>query len=98
VLTNHRSLKNCSVVGIQCTKLILALLEPKTTSFVEQVSPTSTEIDDLRTAITVFLQARALCAVIRVRDPWRSADDTAPTVRAEITFVADPHESLWTDV
>ena len=41
----------------------------KTTPFVEQVSSTSAEIDDLRTAIAVFLQSRALRAVIRVRDP-----------------------------
>jgi hypothetical protein len=29
---------------------------------------------------------------------WGSTDDAAPSVRAEIAFVANPHEGFWTDV
>jgi len=74
------------------------LLEPETTPFIEQICSTGTKVDNLRTAITVLLQARALSTIIGVGNPWRTADDAPPTVRAEIALVANPHESFWTDV
>jgi hypothetical protein len=85
-----------NVLRIQCTKS--TFLEPEPTPLVKQVRPTSTKVNDLRTPIPILLQPGTLRTIIRIRYSRRTADDTAPAVRAEITLVADAHERFWADV
>jgi len=78
--------------------LSLTLFETKPATFVEEVRSACSQIDNLWTAVSVFFQPRTFRAVVRVGDTWRTADDTAPSVSAEITFITNPNESFRSNV
>lgn len=59
---------------------------------VEEIRPTAAQIDNLRTAVSVLLQPRALEAVESVADALAAAHDTFVLVVAEGAFVADTGE------
>jgi len=65
---------------------------------VEEIRPTAAQIDNLRTAVSVLLQPRALEAVESVADALAAAHDTFVLVVAEGAFVADSNESGWSHV
>ena len=71
---------------------------PKILLLVEQIRPRAPQIDDLRTAIPVLFQPRALEAVECVTDPLPPAHHALILVVAKGAFVADPDESCWADV
>jgi len=78
--------------------LSLTLFETKPATLVEEIRSACSQIDNLWATVSVLFQPRAFRAVVRVRDTWRTADDTAPSVSAEITFITDPNESFRSDV
>jgi len=78
--------------------LSLTLFETKPATLVKEVRSARSQIDNLWTAVSVLFQPRTFRAVVRVRDTWRTADDTTPSVSAEITFITDSNESFWSDV
>jgi hypothetical protein len=65
------------------------LMIPKILFLVEQIRPRTTQIDDLRTPISVFLESGALETVEGIRDALATAYDTLVLVVAEGAFVAD---------
>jgi hypothetical protein len=65
---------------------------PKILLLVEQIRPTTTQIDNLRTAVPILLQACALEAVKCVGDALAAADDALVLVVAEGAFVANAGE------
>ena len=65
---------------------------------VEQIRPRAPEVDDLRTAISILLQPRALKAIESIRDPLPAANDTLVLVIAKRAFVANSHEGGRADV
>ena len=58
----------------------------------KQIRPTTAQINNLRTAVAVLFQARALEAVEGVADPFAAAHDALVLVVAEAALVADAHE------
>ena len=71
---------------------------PKVLLLVKQIRPRTTQINNLRTPIPIFLQSRAFKAVERITYAFSSADDTFVLVVAEAALVADAHERCGTDV
>jgi hypothetical protein len=69
------------------------LLIPKVLLLVKQIRPTTSQIDDLRTPVPVFLESRTLKAVERIRDAFAAAHDALILVVTEGAFVADTHQS-----
>lgn len=65
---------------------------PKTLLLIKQIRPRAPQIDNLRTPVSVLLQARALKAVERVADALAAAHDAFVLVVAEGALVADAHE------
>lgn len=61
---------------------------PEVLLLVEQICSATAQIDNLRTAISVFLQSRAREAVEGITDAFATADDTFVLVIAKSTFVA----------
>ena len=59
---------------------------------VEQIRPRTSQIDNLRAPISVFLQPCALEAVESVRDAFTTADNALVLVVAEGAFVTDARE------
>lgn len=59
---------------------------------VKQIRPRTSQIDDLRTAIAILFQPRALKAVKCVRDTFAAAHDAFVLVVAERALVADAHQ------
>merc|ERR1740133_452253 len=70
----------------------LPLLEAVLLPLVEQVRLRRAEVDNLRTAVPVFLLLCALLAVVCVRDPRPAADNAPSLVRPVVALVAYPHE------
>lgn len=64
----------------------------KTLLLVEQIRPGTPQIDDLRTAVPILLEARALEAVERIADALAAAHDAFVLVVAERALVADAHQ------
>lgn len=75
-----------------------ALLETQTTAFVKEIRPAGTQIDNLRAPISVFLETRALGAIIRVRYAGGTTDDASAAVGAKVAFIAYSHQSFWPHV
>lgn len=71
---------------------------PKTLFLVKQIRPRTPQVDNLRTAIAILLQARTLEAVERVTDALTTAHDALVLVVAEGALVADAHEGGGTHV
>ena len=65
---------------------------------VEQIRPATSQVDNLRAAIPVLLQSRALEAVEGVRYTFAAADDTLVLVVAKGTFVADANKGRGANV
>jgi hypothetical protein len=65
---------------------------PEILLLIEQIGPRTTQIDDLRTSVSVLLQSRAFEAVESVGDALPSAHDAFVLVVAEGAFVANPNE------
>jgi len=65
---------------------------PKILLLVKQIRPRATQINNLRTPIAILLEARALEAVERIRDPLAAAHNALVLVVAEGALVADAHE------
>lgn len=70
----------------------LSFLEPVFLPLIEQISFGTPEVDNLRTAISVFLLLRALLAVIGVGDAETSANHAPALVGAVVTLVANSHQ------
>jgi len=62
---------------------------------VEQIRSRGSQIDNLRTPISVLLQPRTLKAVKGIRDSLATADHTLVLVVAKGAFVADAGEGGW---
>lgn len=75
-----------------------SLVVPEILLLVEQISPTTAQIDNLRAAIPILLQTCALEAVESIRDSFAAANDALVLVIAERAFVADAGESCWTHI
>jgi hypothetical protein len=71
---------------------------PEILLLVEQIRPRTSQIDNFRTSISVFLQPRTFKAVEGVRDALTTADDTLILVVAERAFVADTGKGGWSYV
>ena len=65
---------------------------PKILLLIEQIGPTTTQIDDLGAAVPVLFEARTLEAIEGVRDAFAAADNALVLVVAEGAFVADAGE------
>lgn len=70
-----------------------ASLIPEILLLVEQIRPRTTQIYNLRAAVPVLLESRALEAVESVRDAFAAAHDALVLVVAERALVADAYES-----
>jgi hypothetical protein len=68
------------------------LVIPKILLLVEQIGPTTTQIDNLRTPIPVLLEPGTLEAVEGVGDALAAADDALVLVVAEGALVANAGE------
>jgi len=68
------------------------LLKAVLLALVEQVGLCTSEIDDLRTAVAIFLRDRALLAVVRVGHARAAAYHTPALVRAVVALVTDAHQ------
>ena len=64
-----------------------------TRQLTKQIRPRTSQINNLRTPISILLQPRALKAIKRVRNPLSAAYHTLILVVAKGTFVADTHEA-----
>lgn len=95
---HHRLAYQSSPPSKQCVILRPFSMIPKILLLVEQVRPRASQIDDLRTAIPVLLQSRALETVESVTDPFPTAHHALVLIVAERAFVADSDESCWADV
>jgi hypothetical protein len=73
-------------------------LIPETLLLIEQICPRTSQIDNLRTTVTVLLQARTLEAVKGVTDTLATADNTFILVVAEGAFVTDSDQCGWAHV
>lgn len=62
---------------------------PKILLLVEQIRPRTSQIDDLRASVSVFLESRALEAVESVRNAFATADHAFVLIVSEGAFVAD---------
>ena len=75
---------------------------PSTTSatllLIEQIRPRTAQVDNLRTAIPIFLQSRALKAVVGVANALGAANDTSILVVSEGALVADADQGRGTHV
>jgi len=71
---------------------------PEILLLVEQIRPTTTQIDDFRTTIPILLQARALKTVERVAYSLSTADNALVLVVAEAALVADACDRRRADV
>jgi hypothetical protein len=71
---------------------------PEALFLVEQVRPTAAQVYNLRTPVSVLLQARALEAVEGVADALAAAHDTLVLIVAEGALVADAHQRRRSDV
>lgn len=69
------------------------LLIPKILFLVEQIRPRTTQVDNLRTTVSIFLQSRALEAIECVTDTLSTTDDTLVLVIAERALIAYSYES-----
>ena len=65
---------------------------------VEQIRPTTSQIDDLRTTVTVLLQSCALETVEGIRDSLSTTNDAFVLIVAKRAFVANSNEGCGTDV
>lgn len=65
---------------------------PKILLLVKQIRATTAEVDNLRTAIPVLFEARALEAVEGVADALAATDDALVLVVAEGALVADARQ------
>lgn len=68
------------------------LLIPKTFLLIEQICPRTSQVDNLRTPVSILLQARTFKAVERVTDPLATAHDALVLVVSKGAFVADADE------
>ena len=69
------------------------LMISKILFLIEQIRPTTSQIDNLRAAVPVLLQARALEAVEGIRDTLATAYNALVLVVPKGAFVADAGES-----
>lgn len=67
-------------------------LIPETFLLVEQVRPRTSQINNLRTAVSILLKARTFEAVEGITDTLATADDTLVLVVTEGALIADSHE------
>lgn len=65
---------------------------------VEEVGFGTSEVDDLRTTVSVFFLDRALLAVVGVGNTRPAADHASSLVRAVVALVADSHQSARSHV
>ena len=65
---------------------------PKVFLLVEQIRPTTSQVDNLWTTISILFQSCTLEAVERVTDTFTTANDAFVLVIAERTFITDPNE------
>lgn len=61
---------------------------PKVLLLIEQIRPRATQVDDLRTAVPILLEACALPAVEGVRDAFSTTDNALVLVVAKGALVA----------
>lgn len=82
------------VVGVRCPSVSSPLLTPSTKFFplVEQIGLGRAQVDNLRTAIAVLLEQRALLAVVGIAHARPTANHAAALVRAIVALVADTHQ------
>lgn len=71
---------------------------PKVFLLVEQIRPTTSQVDNLRAPIPIFFQSCTLEAVECITDTFATANDTFVLVIAERTFVANPNEGCRSHV
>jgi len=76
----------------------LSFLEPVFLPLIEQISFGTAEVDNLRTAISVFLLLRALLAVIGVGDAETSTNNAPALVGAVVTLIANSHQGARSHV
>ena len=74
------------------------LLIPKVLLLIKQIRPRTAQVDDLRTAVAVLLQASAFEAVEGIGNALAAAHDALILVVAKGALVADAHEGLGADV
>ena len=75
-----------------------AFLKAILLALVEKIGLRAAQVDDLWTAIAIFLQLRTLPTVVGIRDTGSTADDASTLVRAVVALVADTHQSAWANV
>ena len=75
-----------------------ASMVSKTFLLIEQVCPTTTEIDDLRAAVSILLQSGALEAIKGITDSFSSANYTFVLIISKRAFVAYADERCWAHV
>jgi hypothetical protein len=73
-------------------------LIPEILFLVEEICPRTTQINNLRAAISVFLQTCAFETVEGIADTLSSTDDTFVLVIAEGAFVADTDQRCWSNI
>jgi hypothetical protein len=73
-------------------------LIPEAFLLVEQVGPRTSQIDDLRTAVAVFLQSCTFKTVECITDALTAAHDTLVLVVSEGALIADADEGGWAHV
>lgn len=67
-------------------------------AFVKQVGFGTTQINNFGTTVPVFLLLRTLFAIIGVRDPHSSADDTTALERAVVAFITNSYKRARPDI
>lgn len=65
-------------------------------SFVKVVSFGAAEVDNLGASIPIFLQLRALLAVVGIRDADTTTDHTPALQRPVVAFITNPYQRAGT--
>ena len=87
----HRPLSEMMTPLNHLISISSSFLEPVLLALVEKIRLGATQVDDLRTPVSILLQHRALLAVVGVRDPRAPAYDASPLVRSVVALIADAH-------
>lgn len=81
-----------SVITKKLARLPLSLFEAIFLALIKQVGLCAAEVDDFRTAISIFLLLGAFFTIVGIRDAGTTADDTAPLEGPIIALVTHTNQ------
>jgi len=65
---------------------------------VEEISFSAAQIDNLRTAVSVFLLNRALLAIVGIGNARSAVNDASALIGSVVALIAYSHQSTRTDI